>query len=592
MLRVHAGGQAHDVQFGSDALCDLGAIDETAPVTFEIPDPAPDVQYRLRIGREWLGGDEESATGERHAGCIVWPERAHFEGARGLTVVRLETSRANDPFTVRAIVHVTVRPGKLGMDRYHALYAALLRISPSLVWDVHGKSRRDFGASGIEDLTNAWSIARHALRHWWSSSQPALRPNRSADHIRNAWNATSQLADRRALALSLRRRAVHAQADAAVRGLTSLEQRLRRLAQDVGSAVMQIEVERPTTSVDLRGRSLFTLRDQPRLHVLDEILRTLDTMVAEVEDERLRLNPASHSANRMSGARVMTSAQRPPAFVSAILRAERTAEQVAQGGTFVKATSRLYEEWVFIRIAQAFAERSMNRDQLHSFRSDLARHRFADGIPRNTTLRFMLPHEIQATIMFEPWIRSAAAAREAGDDFCRDDAGSLPWSPDVLISIQAGGVARHVVVDAKYSSRLSADQWRGVRRYFDIRNVQTGVPCVGSVWIAAPLSSAAPPDDWNGGGVLPLIPGDPEPHDIPLPNGTRWPVTRKNRFGSGGSGGSGGFRDRPAGPRPSDDRAPRPMPDAEAVDGATLILRAFCDRLIGTPTPASHLRGS
>src|SRR5690606_21594577 len=123
-------------------LVPLGRVNETESIGFHIVAPEPDAEYRLLIGTEPAGGDEDTAIGGAIGETVQWPAEAYFESARGPTPVRVQSRRPGAPWDARGGFVVDTVPGKLGETRYRALYEGLRATSPSLVRDVHGKSTR------------------------------------------------------------------------------------------------------------------------------------------------------------------------------------------------------------------------------------------------------------------------------------------------------------------------------------------------------------------------------------------------------------------------------------------------------------------
>jgi hypothetical protein len=248
----------------------------------------------------------------------------------------------------------------------------------------------------------------------------------------------------------------------------------------------------------------------------------------------------------------------------AALRQTLLAVRAAEKGGYIRATSRMYEVWTFLRLAGAFAAVASSDRAWRELVNALHRRGFG-GLPRGTVLTMPLGGDRTVTLRYEPIVRPYAT-KHLDDMFFRvATSSSAPLIPDVLVTIAMPGASRTFAIDAKYTRALRAETWSAVDRYFGIRSVSTRRAAVAEVWIVAPVptlpdaagpAGAPPPDGWRG-GLLSLVPGSDMPHAF-LPAGQM-----PQRFTASPAGSRG-----------------RRAPGAQ--DGAAVALRTFVTRLLET----------
>lgn len=104
---------------------------------------------------------------------------------------------------------------------------------------------------------------------------------------------------------------------------------------------------------------------------------------------------------------------------------------------------------------------------------------------------------------YEPWVHPAALARSLHDTIYRGRSGENSWSPDVLIEVLEKATDRlsltrveyAIVIDAKYTSRITGRHQDGVRKYNEIRRTDDNRPVVKQVWLAYPSDVGITPWD-------------------------------------------------------------------------------------------------
>ena len=194
-----------------------------------------------------------------------------------------------------------------------------------------------------------------------------------------------------------------------------------------------------------------------------------------------------------------------------------------------KSTGRMYGQWIFLQTLAAFRACGMSPMSQEGLLTRSRRHRFTIDLERGTRVFFRCPDGRTLSIRYEPWIHPATLARSLHDTVYRGRSGENSWCPDVLIEVltesndrsQPARLDYAIVVDAKYTSRITPRHQDGVRKYNEIRSTGDDRPVVKQVWLAYPSdSNIAPwdeavvwselgpnrPQDENINGTLGVIP--------------------------------------------------------------------------------------
>jgi hypothetical protein len=179
----------------------------------------------------------------------------------------------------------------------------------------------------------------------------------------------------------------------------------------------------------------------------------------------------------------------------------------------IKSTSRMYEQWVLLQLADALRRAGLRCEGFRGLLKRATAYRFTLDIDRNTRLLFRARDDRAISVRYEPWILPAQSARERGDSIYRGRAGDNAWSPDILLEVlrwrevQEGSpeVDYAIVVDAKYSRRIEARHWAQTDKYFQIRSAKTDRQVVKQMWLAYPsdditIACRDPALEWTDGG--------------------------------------------------------------------------------------------
>jgi hypothetical protein len=169
----------------------------------------------------------------------------------------------------------------------------------------------------------------------------------------------------------------------------------------------------------------------------------------------------------------------------------------AAGEERVKSTSRMYEQWIFLQIAAAIKEAGLTCESYAGLLNRTRTYRYTLDLERNTAIGYRGPSGRLVRLRYEPYIFPYAEARERGDMLYRGIAGETPWTPDVLIEFLSRETDRSnaftldyaVVLDAKYSRRITDEHWHDTSKYLQIRSVQDHSPIVKQLWLVYPGDS-------------------------------------------------------------------------------------------------------
>jgi hypothetical protein len=533
----------------------VAILDETALVAFRVESPETGAEYRLLIGTEPVdvGWHDVDRHDEQHA--VEWPAAPYLESARGPTLVRVESRAGEGDWRPRGGLILDVVPSKLGEEQYRALFHELRAISPALVYDVQGKSGRITGITA-DDIAASWQRAEKLVRRVAQvSSVAAPRQLRPRPHRDERRTQALRCALDPARAAGIRQVATL---------LETLERSLDRIRRDTAAATEDIRRGGLQLRTSSRARSLYDMLDAPRLSRVQVVHDTARALLADVRHVRTsepysRARPLPGVSSGSGGAGLAGRA------VFALRHTVAAGRRAESGGSYVRPTSRLYEQWAFLRLVRAFARLARSTEPLQQLIDALGRQGFA-ALQRGTTVELPLDFTsaTRVTLRYEPIIRPRALALPA-DPFARAHAASgAPLVPDIVISVTAKGGLRSFVLDAKYTRSPRAESWAGVERYFSIRNATTNRSAVDEVWIIAPVrtmpdasgnAGPPPPDGWRG-GLLPLVPGSTVPHAWLRADAEPHTFgTLESRAGSSGR-------------------------HAHAEDGTTVALRAFVARLL------------
>lgn len=520
--------------------CDSGSapaqmldLAELQPYGFEVEDGEDDTEYRLNVGDEVVDSPEAARgatlhAGRRHRRLVFWEDHPWFESARGFVAIALSSRSAadTDAWRPRLRIVVYVRPTKINEAQYRGLVAALSGLSAGLIFDVLGKSSRGLAHDDarrqmqprpahleLKAIESLWNQLRPSLaeiqrdpvarltRHQqlagcWGSER--LSPSSVTRLAAQGVDPGHPQSPRPFQALRERlKESADTQEHRSIRGFLELvHARIRGCRASVEAHIAAIEAERPYRDRGSDGPSLYDIHDVPRLKRLRAILSHTGQISREV-DRACR--------GRLFG-RLLSDRALPPTpvfnHVAPYRRLRYAARRYLRSSLAVldvgldlrsKATSRMYEQWVFLQVATAFLRAGLSGSAVEQLiRQVEGARRFVVDLQHGTAIELQAPDDRVLKIRYEPHVFGRETARARGDSVYRGSAAESPWSPDVLIEFlrlredRSHDLEAAVVVDAKYSRRPSEDQWHSAAKYHQIRHVRSGKQVVRQVWLAHP----------------------------------------------------------------------------------------------------------
>ena len=488
---------------------------------FSVVHREADIEYSVSIG------DVRLASGRSFGPSVHWEDGHHFESARGRVLVHLSTRLAGslNGWKVRAQVDVNVVPTKLGERRYEILVNDIERTAAGLIFDIVSKTFRGVryirGLARIACQTSHLELARlHRLWHDLSGpldlivNDPHLRSGRCI-HLRS-YRGTGVLGPRTAMRLAAR--GVDPRSQNSVQSVTvseevltrtgdTVEHRvilwflgvlLERVRECVASANRQISlIEEDREFRDVRfggGPTLYEEEDRPKVQRLRASITSGRKLTEQIR--RATRSTLFRDVRPQDGITDTPVFQHVDAYYrfSLLMRRYLSASLVvleAGDGERMKPTSRLYEHWVYLRLAEAFQACGLRGGDIEGIVRRQTRHRFVLDLDDDVVLVFHVGDGRHVRLRYEPWILPASTARQRGEVLCRGAESPAPaWKPDVLVEfIDGSDVIYAVVVDSKYTRRIRDDHWSRVEKYAQIRTVAGLRQVVRQVWLAYPGDS-------------------------------------------------------------------------------------------------------
>lgn len=501
-------------------------ISELQDCSFRVMGVEPDERFLVRVGDlpadPMLGAAPAIPPGEgmRFGDVVQWPGGFYFESARGETAVRLFGRTTAGTWRARAELRVVVAPDKLGEERYQAMYDALSRLAAGFVYDLVSKSvrRLDLGAGAAGIATGSAQVRLRFLAGIWRETATLLRaiqrdPVRSLRRSvtrRQLWGSealrertlldlASAGASRGAMALP-----VPAVTDELVESTNTVEHRvmagfMRMLSSRIADCSADAEATVGAVQAD---RTLF------RAHAAEDLFSIRLERLREAIDQASTLREDIGATLRRSFFRSLAldaTIRRTPVFENVptyralwavMQRFLRHAAFVVDSGSSerVKATWRMYEQWIFFQVAAALHDLGGRCEEHVGVLQQRSRYRFTLDLDAGSRLSFVAPDGTPIVLTYEPLIFSLNDAKARRDSLFRGRTGEMPWTPDILVEVLEGRPApgdvprvRYAfVIDAKYSRRIEQHHWTRVEKYKEIRSVATQSQVVRHVWLAFP----------------------------------------------------------------------------------------------------------
>jgi hypothetical protein len=156
-----------------------------------------------------------------------------------------------------------------------------------------------------------------------------------------------------------------------------------------------------------------------------------------------------------------------------------------------KLTWRVYEQWVFLQIVEAFRRAGVELDDWNEVIRQNLHSRFLVDFDRGLTFEGSAGESLRLRFRYEPWIFSRDVAERSGESLYRGGTNKVAWCPDIVIECQARrdqtwATIYALVLDCKYTSRLSDQHWTDTGKYLEIRSVATRNQAAKQLWLVTP----------------------------------------------------------------------------------------------------------
>lgn len=498
-------------------------------------DPAEEgMQFRISIGDVPLTDitpNPDDASGVLLGGRLFWRDLAYFDSARAHTQIIVEVRpEADEGASWRPVLSecVYILPSKVGEDRYEAMNADLDRVSHSLLSDLYGKSRhtidlmhaklghtyqsREEELRAIEDVLLKLkelllSIARGPVsrvvttrcsRRYWGAQH--LHPTAIAELARSGTDIRTAPRPVQILA-RVKRESFDVPEHRIIKAfLRLLFRRCRYCAAAAEGHARAITSEKHLRDIRLGEKpSLYESVDLPRISRLKSASER--AIRCEAMTEGMLSLPFFQDVSAVFSIARGGIFQRNNEYRALMLIMQRFLLEHAQwyeGNDYTsitKLTWRIFEQWTFLRVVEAFRLAGVNlREWTDVLRHNL-RSRFLIDFDRGLMFEGTLAQDIRLRFRYEPWILGHSSAVQAEETLYRGRAGEVTWCPDIVIEClrQSGDVwvaFYAIVLDCKYTPRVTSQHWSGITKYLEIRSTSTGRQVVKQLWLVSPSDEA------------------------------------------------------------------------------------------------------
>lgn len=502
-------------------------LSETDRISFALREVDLDREYTVYIGDVPLSEmlpNPIDARGIPIQGQLIWRDFTYFDSARGVTAVRImwrHVLPVQSKWQSLIEIEVYVLPTKMGETLYGRMESDLSVLSRSLLSDLYGKSRHTYDVlfarelqvnlSKEEELDAIWSLVcsiRPLLIQL--ARQPASRlVNQNTN--RPFWGG-ERIGHRGMLALSRNNIDIKKsprpfnilqsklsesfdiiEHRALVGFFDILFSRINLCVKAAKNHMESIRAEKHFRSITFGHRqSLYETVDVPKLLRLKEGVRKADESLRAVSAFRtlpfLRNVPADRSALQSMNIQSGTMYKRLWTVVQRYLKGGGISYPGLTHQTITKLTTRLFEQWCFLKIVDAFRSSGLGLQEWDdSIRAHL-RSRFVVDFDRGLRFAGTLSNGMRLHVHFEPWILCENDAKRSGNTMCRISTSNVAWSPDIVIEclVASGGSWEPVyviVMDCKYTSSVNDYHWQGVMKYLSIRSTTTRRQIAKQLWL-------------------------------------------------------------------------------------------------------------
>jgi hypothetical protein len=486
-------------------------------------------EYRISIGDipiKDIVPNESDADGIAMLGQLIWREWPYFESARGKTRVLLQKKSDTDAWDLVLEFAVWVNPTKIGEESYQIMADDLQKVSRSLLVDLYGKSNRASEIRFANEMRSfhSWEeelesmslvVERLGTLLYYIQQRPSSHVERHLEKTKY-WGTGSL---RPMSVVSLLRQGVDAKRS--IRPITILQCRLKESfdipEHRVLKAFLGILEKRSDLCAEAAKKHINAINNDKHLRNI----RIGDHVsIYEIIDipKIKRLRDASKKAANLS-ALVQAMANHP--FLSNIKPEltcttggmfQRSQEYRAllhvirgflvenavwyEGNQFTavtKLTSRLFEQWCFLQIVDAFRSVGLDLQEWNDTLRQSLRSRFILDFDRGLQFEGLLTSGVKVRFRYEPWILGQNAAERAGETLCRVSHDNVAWSPDIVIEFlkpkdDFWESVYVIVIDCKYTARIREHHWNDTSKYLQIRSSHSRRQVVRQLWLMSPNS--------------------------------------------------------------------------------------------------------
>jgi len=505
-------------------------IEENHRVGFSFSDHDPDLEYRLSIGdipvADLMSFDGDPG-GAVFGNMLLWQDDHYFDSGRGRTTVRLDSRpREDDSANWSLVFHgdLYVHPTKLGDARYEIMSEEMRTLSQELLHDLYGKSKRSYEIrlSEVEVVVRSseqelGSIESVLLSLEKILTEIAKRPISRVERkrVRRMYYGAQRL-DRQALNL-LQRQGRDPRSSSLPLSVSSpilaesydlpehrflraflelLVRRARYCKEIAASHIGSIESERVYRDINFGGRpSLFETQDLPRIRRLEKALVRADRVALKAQ-MMIQLPFVEAAKSEFSEARQgLFQRSREYSDLFATMRKYLIGNAVWYRGddesAVAKLTWRLFEQWCYLRIVDAFRLSGVDLKEWGQALRESLVSRYTVDFDRGLMFEGSIGRGLRLRFRYEPWIMGRESAIATGETLCRGPSGDVAWSPDIVIECLRLDEGRWtpvyaVVIDAKYSPKITRQHWNGVDKYMQIRSTDSGRQLVKQLWLISP----------------------------------------------------------------------------------------------------------
>jgi hypothetical protein len=505
-------------------------LEETDKLGFVLA-PAPEgMKHRIFIGDVPLSGlvpVPEDEEGVAIGGQLFWRDLMYFESARGQTRVVLESqpeeSTTNEWKTIfTSEVHIL--PSKLGEVRYQQMTKDLQDLSRSLLIDLYGKSKQTYDVrfskeaktyhapeqelASVETVLERLAELLNAIKQRPASCVRAIRCQQRYWGGERLSPVAITAMCRCGTALMAAERPILIASQRKVESFDIAEHRVTRAFLDIlvrrakyCARVARRNIDVINSDRHMRhirigsGPTLFESIDLPRIKRLNEGIRNADHVISMAS--ALASLPFLRDAKSELVAVQGGAFQRSPEYQTllSVIRRYLISNAVWYEGdemsTITKLTSRLFEQWCYLRIVEAFRGCGLELQEWTNALRDNTRSHFILDFDRGMTFEGMISGDLRLRCRYEPWILGEASAIKAKETLCRGSATDVAWSPDIVIEclkLVSGTLIPiyGIVLDSKYTAEIKSQHWSETSKYLEIRCSASKRQVVRQLWLISP----------------------------------------------------------------------------------------------------------